>query len=350
MTAARLTGGVVLAIGLADVLGVGVSWAKVDADPAKDYHVTPEQGPWMICAASYTGELAAQLAHELVLEIRTRYDLPAYVYNRGKEEREKQRQELEERRRKQMEYLEKMGLTPDRPPRLRHYRIEEQYAVLIGGYKDIETARKALDRVKKLEPPKGEVVINHGRPDQRRYPLTNLFFQMTATEQGKEPEMRKAVDNPFVHAFVAPNPTIPRNSQTSVKENDEFLRQLNADEPFSLYRCPKPWTLAVQDFRGPRTIQPASAPSSLLDKLLGRDPADQLDATARQAREVARVLREMKFEAYVLHTRYGSVVAVGGYDSPNDPKLLANQQHLANMELGPVVRLFTRPMPMEVPR
>jgi hypothetical protein len=68
-----------------------------------------------------------------------------------------------------------------------------------------------------------------------------------------------------------------------------------------------------------------------------------------QAHEVARVLRDMHFDAYVLHTRYSSIVTVGGYDTVNDPLLLQNQRHLASLQLGSV-QMFATPMPMQVPR
>ena len=34
----------------------------------------------MICAANFRGEIAPKQAHDLVLEIRSKYDLPAFVF------------------------------------------------------------------------------------------------------------------------------------------------------------------------------------------------------------------------------------------------------------------------------
>src|SRR5437870_1075005 len=69
-------------------------YAHVEADPNKDYTIVPEAGPWMIYATHFVGPEAPQLAHEMVLEIRSRFDLPAWVFNRGEEERRKQRDRL----------------------------------------------------------------------------------------------------------------------------------------------------------------------------------------------------------------------------------------------------------------
>src|SRR5262249_1006217 len=112
---------------------VALAWsasARVEVDPSKEYIVTPEAGPWMICATAYVGPEASQLAHQMVLEIRSRFDLPAYVFSRGDEERRKQQRELEEFRKQ----------FPDYQGRLPHTRIQEEYAVLIGGYKDMDAA------------------------------------------------------------------------------------------------------------------------------------------------------------------------------------------------------------------
>ena len=71
-----------------------IGWAvaaHVEADPSKDYHVAPDNGQWFICAAGYRGESARDMAHELVLEIRRKYNLPAYVFDRGGEDRTRTR-------------------------------------------------------------------------------------------------------------------------------------------------------------------------------------------------------------------------------------------------------------------
>src|SRR6266487_4232689 len=77
-------------VAITALTAVTISFARQEADPQKDYSVTPEVGTWMICAASYMGETAPKMAHDLVLELRRDpYDLPAFVFNRGAEERRK---------------------------------------------------------------------------------------------------------------------------------------------------------------------------------------------------------------------------------------------------------------------
>jgi hypothetical protein len=72
-------------------------------------------------------------------------------------------------------------------------------------------------------------------------------------------------------------------------------------------------------------------------------------------------LRKNKLEAYVLHTKFSSVVTVGGFDSLEDPNLLAMQRTLSERlpalensmrRLNPTLQsmmFFPKAMPMKVP-
>ncbi|MFN4258284.1 MAG: hypothetical protein ACK4RK_03245 [Gemmataceae bacterium] len=313
---------------MAPILMVGMSLALGIGQPAGErhdpYEVTPAAGPWLICVASYTGPKASLLAHELVQEVRAKYNMPAYTFNRG----HKERQEQEERIRKLRE------MCPE--GRFRVVRTQKQCAVLIGGYPDMDAARKALNDVKKFQPPAEK--------------LMDSVYVAGPDPNSEGSSVRQAFLNPFVTSFVVRNPSVPFERHNDDKP-DPFLKKLNAHESYSLLKSRKPWTLAVKDFRGASTIQPQSAPTSFLDKLIGRNGGDQLSASAMQAHEVARLLRAMQFEAYVLHTRYYSLVTVGSFDTQDDPKLLELQRTLAHMQLqGSGIEFWSRPMPMEVPR
>ncbi|MCR4415145.1 MAG: hypothetical protein NUV77_22215, partial [Thermoguttaceae bacterium] len=74
---------------------LGAPWDKiltvnrVEADPKKDYTLSEKNGPWMILACSFSAgedeqsrQAARQQARELVLELRKRYKLPAYMYEK----------------------------------------------------------------------------------------------------------------------------------------------------------------------------------------------------------------------------------------------------------------------------
>src|SRR5262245_39258329 len=96
-----------LPLGVAGVLGArqaagqlpgGVQVAggqAASAAPANPFPVVPEAGPWMICAAHYSGPDAAELARQVAVILRTKHRLNAYIMNHGEEERRKQQEEWE---------------------------------------------------------------------------------------------------------------------------------------------------------------------------------------------------------------------------------------------------------------
>lgn len=320
-------------------LGGGLSNLVAPSGPAEDmnaaYAVTPQAGPWMICAASYLGPDAPELANKLCEFLRSRR-YPAYVYNRGNEERKKFQDELD-----------KMYPGAVRRRRLAQPQ-EEQLAVLIGGFKDAEGAGAELKKLRKLEVPL--MKLKSGKPAFDTY---DVYEQVPGQ---KSFELKRYPISPFHNAMAVPNPTISHQRQASHKP-DPIWKQLNADEPFSLFKCHKPWTLAVQEYAGTQVIQPTAAPASgFLEKFgLGdRNLGKRLNASAMQAQQVCKLLRDLHYEAYVLHTRTSSVVTVGGFNTRDDAELLRVQQQLIKFSFkdkagNDIVKLFARPLPMEVP-
>jgi hypothetical protein len=333
----RVLLGLALAAGLVVAGWPSAGYARVDCDPNKDYAVNPAAGAWMIIVQAYSGEIAQDQARKLVIELRSKFDLPAYTFNRGKEERDKQDEEMRHRRQQQEQFLKERGLVADMPFRMKHVRIEDQYAVLIGGYKDMDTAARDLKRIKKLPAPSKELSDSVG----------------IATPEKGGANIERAYINPFLTAFVVPNPTVPHEKPKD--EPDPLLKELNANETYSLFKSPKQWTLVVKQFSGANQVVQKSAPLKMLDTLLGRGGPDTLNASAMQAHEIVRVLRDhMKVESYVLHTRYGSIVSIGSYDSQDDPRLLQNKQLFGNFQMKDghgmsVMKFDPLPTPMKVP-
>jgi hypothetical protein len=114
----------------------------------------------------------------------------------------------------------------------------------------------------------------------------------------------------------------------------------------------------VQEFRGSQIIQTGSTSSSFLDKLgfgehnLGK----RLDYSAKMAEDLCDMFRSLGFKSYVLHTRTHSVVTVGEFNGPKDPAMAEMQEKLdhfsfKNGKTGETAfKLFTKALPMEVPR
>jgi hypothetical protein len=347
----RLAGMTVMvaATGLAFGQGLGLTPAVPEGPSALT--VTAQAGPWMILAASYGGPPSRGQAEELATEIRARFNLPAYVFNRTGEERRRETERVAKLKEERRQQLVAAGLPADTPIHIKTIRIEDQYAVLVGGYKDDVTARKELDRIRTLKP-------------SEKY----LKAAYVPDAKGK---MHEEAINPFQGAFVCRNPAVPVEKPAQENGPDPRLKQYNADESFSLLKCGKPWTLAVKVYKGASTIQAQGSSSSVMDKMgLGRKSGELLNANGNEAHKVAEVLRTKPesvrtkqvgtaFDAYVLHTEYNSYVTIGAFDSPDDPRMAPvvqaflnemNRQGSAVSQLHMKVQFLAQPTPMPVPQ
>src|SRR5437868_4497453 len=235
------------------VLALALWSAPGDAQPPaapdinQDLAVTPQAGAWLICAASYSGPNAPYLARQLALQVRQRHGINAYVFNHADEERRKIREELERAQ----------ALHPDVPMRRRTVRLEEQCAVLVGGYKDSEAAAAALKNIRTLPLP--ELKLPTGEPAYD-YMLTTV-----PDPQKKGMTLQRTPVNPFTTAIAIPNPTVPQ--QQAKPKFDPAWTKLNAYEKYSLLKCPKRYTLVVKEYLGNTVVQPHTGVSGFMDML-----------------------------------------------------------------------------------
>ena len=120
-----------------------IPFRRVEADPQKSYVLTEEHGPWLILAANFDGSDAEQRARDLVLELRSRNKLPAYVHKLVYDFSQP---------------FQGNRLTPrgDGFAKMRYYH-DSKYdgvAVLVGNFRSVEESdlQKTLERVKQLRP------------------------------------------------------------------------------------------------------------------------------------------------------------------------------------------------------
>jgi hypothetical protein len=296
--------------------------ARVEADPNKEYPITPEAGPYVICVKGYVGARAHELAHLLTLHLRQQ-GWPAYVFDYSAEERRKAQEWLDERYK---------GVPPEARPH-KTIQVQEQWGVLIGGYNDFDSASHDITNVKKAPWP----TLDKTGFDHFVDPETKALYQVS----------------PYAQCIATRNPTVPK-PQADPAAPDPAWKQLNRGRPYNLLtNCGKPWTLAVAQFQGTGVVQPRSAASQFLDTIgLGSKSGDMLEASAAQAEEVARYLKvNMHLDTFVLHTRSASIVTVGAYDSKDDENLLKMAQRLHGMRFGATgIKLFDQPLPMQVPK
>ncbi len=295
------------------------------------FPLVKDAGTWLICCASYSGVDAPELSRQVVEILRTRDNLEAYIFNHGEEERKKQAVEFERRQK----------LSPELRMPKKFTRISEQCAVLIGGYKDIEDARKNLEKVKKLPPPQLKLESGKETAD-----VINIYVPLP---DKKGAEIRRERLNPLSTAFVVRNPLIPQDNIANNKP-DPILKTLNADESFSLLKNSKSVTLVVKEYNGSALLQSTkTVPTSFIEKFFGSRQGDLLNAAALQAHETARVLRRLEFDAYVLHTRTSSIVTIGGFDSLSDPNIVKVQKAITSLKIS-ALDLYSKPLPMEIPK
>jgi hypothetical protein len=312
----------------------------VEADPSQMYPVQPGSGAWFVCAASYTGPEARDQANQLVYWVRAHQNTPAYVFSRSDEERKRLNEEYAARGTK------------------KSVRVEDQYAVLIGGYDTDATAAKARDVIRKWPMPQI-------KRDGDLSPGVNLTVEYKKEATGLV-ETRRDMQpvNPFQTALVIRNPVAPKPTSTAPKV-DAFMKRLNANEEYSLLNNPKSWTLAVKQYSGGGSMVGSAGPdpsqtkgATLMEKWFGKSQGENLVHAGGQAHEVARVLRKLGFQAWVLHTPYSSVVTVGGFDAIDDKEMEPLRSRLAQLTREVIANsqtrtdplgLFPNAPPMEVP-
>lgn len=356
-------------LGYLAILASGLMATPSVLAQGNDPTIRPDSGDWAIFVKAYSGDSGRVMAFDLINEIRSKYKLPAYYYNKGAEERDQERERVQRLRReivaRQAAFAQQMGMEIDSPaPRVRTIRIEEQHAVLIGGFDTMDEARKYLDYVRKQPP-----------PDER---FMDGWVEPGNVKPGElDSDVTTRRINPFQISFVVPNPALraqqeetPKiarednqitDSATLKKLNDPVLKNLNDGTENSLLDCPKPWTLMVKFYPAPAVVQASGKESPVMSALgFGSSEKSYLNAVAEQSHKLAELLRAMGYPAYVLHTQYASIVTIGSYSSPTDPGLRQAQRTIAGLQLrqsdeqgrqtGPVLEtLAAEPMPMPVP-
>lgn len=303
----------------------------------------------MVIVKSYSGDNAKVYAEMLAKEIRETYKIPAYLFERGSEDKKREEERVRREREKKRAEEEKQFLAiadqiraeafrkgydfQETKPvyRVPQIRYEEQYAVLVGGWKDMETARKALDTIRTWNEPKDKRLMDRG-------------FVGGESKAGQQATLNGGYLNPFKLAFVAPNPVAPK-TLTSEAGTDPLVLQMNKEEPLSVLKIQKPWTMVVKSYYAPLVdIKDKDAGSIISVRKLFNSRPDYLNKTAEIAVNLAKLLRNLQptaaepriapFESYVLHTLNGSLVCVGQFDSPDDPKIAELRPRLEALRLN----------------
>lgn len=273
-----------------------LTFASVEADPDTAYWLTEEQGPWMVLACSFSGQNARQEAHELVLELRRRYKLPAYLYEKNFDLGE-----------------ETYGRGIDRygaPLRMKYQRGSEvtEVAVMVGNFEAVDDreSQRTLEQIKHTFPQCLELDPSH--PTNRNFAAWRLLARFASPEAEKK--------GPMAKAFITTNPLLPKD-YFAPKGIDKLVLAMNEGNKYSLLDCPGKFTVQVAHFTGGVLIKQDLIRAE--NEGRGRMKS-KLDEAGEKAEKLVEALRMKGYEAYVLHDRYASIVTVGSFDSVGTPR------------------------------
>jgi hypothetical protein len=263
-----------------------------------DYTITQNNGPWMIVAASFSGEGAERQAGELAQELRGQSHIAAYVHEMSF---------------KFGDENPGQGLDNYGAPTRRHYRRGDharEIAVLVGDFPSIEDpeAQQMLNRIKTLEPQALNV-------DAKQ--TTQTMVQVRQYEDSIKEKLGKGKKRgPMGQAFFTRNPLLPREYFVP-KGVDPFVAKMNEGVEHSLLDCPGQKTIQVATFRGKTILQTTSKSDAGSKSFWGtkkHDDSNPLIEAAENAHLMTKELRAHGFEAYEFHDRTESIVTIGSFD------------------------------------
>jgi hypothetical protein len=344
----------------AQVLGTN----RIEADPGQEYLLVDRNGPWMIMACSFSGERAQQQAHELVLELRKRYKLPAYSHEvqfklddpngHGSSPSPFLLQYETPDGRSRVTWRWQYKQLADHPELKREGALKE-YAVLVGNYPAVDDpeARKDLQKVKSLDPDCLKVAGGDNEATPTVAGLRRFYDDIKRRLPGNENQHR----GPMGRAIITTNPLLRSEYFAPKGTIDEMVLRMNRDVTHSLLDCPGRFTVRVAHFSGTMVFDQRQ-----IDAIqAGRgELKSTLTKAAEQAHELTEALRMKGYEAYEFHDRFSSIVTVGSFESVGteqpDGKVEINPRIHAIMKLFPTfqtvvgIPLDSQPLPVEVPK
>ncbi|QDS97889.1 hypothetical protein [Adhaeretor mobilis] len=267
---------------------------RVAAATDGDYALKQQNGPWLILASSFSGPEGEQQAHDLVLELRSNYNLPAFYYGKTfKQEDDPGR-----------------GLDHYGAPIRRRYNRGDaviEHAVLVGEFTSINDpdAQELLARIKTLRPK----TLSGDGTDTSHQSLGD--FRQKLAENLHMTQAKPTTKGPMGHAFLVRNLLLPKEYFVP-KGVDESVARWNEGVKHSLLDCPGQYSIKVATFRGRTSLEDVDKVDTKKTRKASED--DPLVTGAEKAQKLTIALRSRGWEAYEFHDRYESYVTVGSFD------------------------------------
>ena len=273
---------------------------RVEADPAKDYTLEERNGPWMIMAATFSGSTAAEDAKTLTFELRSKYKMEAYVFDKTFVNHISKEEASRSLYQRQLTY--------------QNSGENHEYAVLVGNFVSLDdiNLEKTLKALRECSP---DCFQKSGKKTAKQKLAQIAEYHHIANAA-----------RPCADAFATTNPMLPKG-MFGVKQGvaDEFVEKLNADRPYSLLKNPGVYTIQVATFTGNIEINQNKIRQYEADKSRNTNSADnlknsELEKAGLAAIRLCAILRAKGYDAYEFHDRYSSIVTIGTFDSLGTPQ------------------------------
>lgn len=283
-----------------------LSMFRKRSDTTSVYQLKAEHGPWLILAATLSGDDAKTKAEALARELHDNLKVDCYVLDKTFNHSEMLKTDRHQT-------VDINGTVETRRVRLANQSSERVCAVLVGSFASLEDPKieDLLQTIRTAQPATlvGKEAAETKDPSKAESSnwLVSSYRRVMWSRTDRKENLAKG---PMGAAFVTRNPMLPVDFFEAPKI-DEFVADLNKSVQHSLLECPKKFTVRVATFQGNAITDfgnggAASTPKSLSDKL---------DDAADKANQLTMALRAEGVEAYQFHDRFASYVTIGSFDS-----------------------------------
>lgn len=274
--------------------------------PIEPYLLTKDNGPFMVLAYTFRGPDAPRKALAVVLELRGKHNLPAYILLSKDFPGRSNIRDVPPT----AELAQKVPAIGD-PEAI---RTLDEAAVMVGDEKTVKDSVVLLKKVKGLR----LACFNGGN---RRLPF----------HQGRELSRAIRTTNPFVPAELL-----------FAQKPDVLLGQMNGG-PHNILNCPGRYSLQVAEFSGRSSFDGEHDQKFTLtgfEKSPLKTAADDAERMA-EALNKDRAVQKTGARAYVYHDRFSSRVLIGSFQNPADPSARQVRDQMVHLASDLTVRKVT---------
>lgn len=246
---------------------------KREARDAK-WELQDKHGPWLVLAATFSGEESRSSALAYAKEIKDRLRVPAFIMEQQYDD-------------------DQSVATGERI-------VTDEFGRMIPKQVSARFANNF---------PKNSVAVLVGEFHSKDDPQIETLLQKVRNFVPKT-KIPGFEDREKIH-FLTRNPLLPEDFFQAPRI-DRFVEELNRQDWIknSVLDCPGRFTVRVATFRGSEVVTVAAKANSK-----NGDPTNALDRAASKAHKLTTILRGRGVEAYEFHDRYGSYVMIGSFDS-----------------------------------